>query len=75
MLNMQKQDHIRSDTSVIIKWLKEKYECEIIAFAADVGQGQELDPVREKALKTGASKEPRVKFIGIFSQNYDKFNI
>ena len=44
------------DTSVIIKWLKEQYECEIIAFAADVGQGQELDPVREKALKTGASK-------------------
>ena len=44
------------DTSVIIKWLKEKYGCEIIAFAADVGQGQELDPVREKALKTGASK-------------------
>ena len=44
------------DTSVIIKWLKEKYNCEIIAFAADVGQGQELDPVREKALATGASK-------------------
>ncbi len=44
------------DTSVIIKWLKEKYDSEIIAFAADVGQGQELDPVREKALATGASK-------------------
>ena len=44
------------DTSVIIKWLKEQYGCEIIAFAADVGQGQELDPVREKALATGASK-------------------
>ena len=44
------------DTSVIIKWLKEKYGCEIIAFAADLGQGQELDPVREKALATGASK-------------------
>ena len=44
------------DTSVIIKWLKEMYSCEIIAFAADVGQGQELDPVREKALATGASK-------------------
>ena len=44
------------DTSVILKWLKEKYGCEIIAFAADVGQGQELDPVREKALATGASK-------------------
>jgi argininosuccinate synthase len=44
------------DTSVIIKWLKEKYDAEIIAFAADVGQGQELDPVREKALATGASE-------------------
>ena len=44
------------DTSVIIKWLKEKYDAEIIAFAADVGQGQELDPVREKAFATGASE-------------------
>lgn len=44
------------DTSVIIQWLKEQYDCEIIAFAADVGQGQELEPVREKALATGASK-------------------
>lgn len=44
------------DTSVIIQWLKEKYDCEIIAFSADVGQGEELEPVREKALKTGASK-------------------
>jgi len=44
------------DTSVIIKWLKEQYDCEIVAFAADVGQGQELEPVREKALATGASK-------------------
>jgi len=44
------------DTSVIIKWLKEQYDCEIIAFAADVGQGAELEPVREKALATGASK-------------------
>jgi len=44
------------DTSVIIKWLKEKYDAEIIAFAADLGQGQELDPVREKAFATGASE-------------------
>jgi argininosuccinate synthase len=44
------------DTSVIIKWLKEKYNCEIIAFCADIGQGAELAPVREKALATGASK-------------------
>ena len=44
------------DTSVIIKWLKEKYDAEIVAFAADVGQGQELDSVREKAFATGASE-------------------
>ncbi|MFQ5716229.1 MAG: argininosuccinate synthase [Nitrospinales bacterium] len=44
------------DTSVIIKWLKEKYDCEIVAFSADIGQGEELEPLREKALKTGASK-------------------
>ena len=44
------------DTSVIIQWLKEQYDCEIIAFCADVGQGEELDPVREKALATGAAK-------------------
>ncbi len=44
------------DTSVIIKWLIERYECEVIAYSADIGQGEELDPVREKALKTGASK-------------------
>ena len=44
------------DTSVILKWLQETYQCEVIAFAADLGQGEELDPVREKGLKTGASK-------------------
>ena len=44
------------DTSIIIRWLKEKYGCEIVAFSADVGQGQELDSVRERALKTGASE-------------------
>jgi len=44
------------DTSVILKWLIETYQCEVIAFCADLGQGEELAPVREKALKTGASK-------------------
>ncbi|NLY90602.1 MAG: argininosuccinate synthase [Firmicutes bacterium] len=44
------------DTSIIIPWLKENYGCEVIAYAADVGQGEELAPLREKALKTGASK-------------------
>ncbi|MDR2091046.1 MAG: argininosuccinate synthase [Clostridiales bacterium] len=44
------------DTSIIIPWLLENYDCEVIAVAGDVGQGGELDPVREKALKSGASK-------------------
>ena len=45
------------DTSVIIPWLKEHYDnCEVIAVCADVGQGDELHGVREKALKSGASK-------------------
>lgn len=44
------------DTSIIIPWLKENYDCEVIAMAADVGQGEELDPLNEKAIKTGASK-------------------
>lgn len=45
------------DTSVIIPWLKEKYNnCEVIAVTADLGQGDELDPVHDKALKSGASK-------------------
>lgn len=45
------------DTSIIIPWLKEQYEgCEVIAVAADVGQGAELAGLEEKALKTGASK-------------------
>lgn len=44
------------DTSVIITWLRETYGCEVIAFTADIGQGEELGPLREKAIKTGASK-------------------
>lgn len=44
------------DTSVILRWLIETYRAEVIAFCADLGQGEELEPVREKALKTGASK-------------------
>lgn len=44
------------DTSVAIKWLKEKYRVEIIAFCADIGQGEDFDRIKEKALMTGASK-------------------
>ena len=45
------------DTSAIIPWLKENYDCEVVAFAADVGQGdEELEGLKEKAIATGASE-------------------
>ncbi|GIW43615.1 MAG: argininosuccinate synthase [Candidatus Binatia bacterium] len=44
------------DTSVILRWLVDTYGCEVIAFCADLGQGEELAPVEEKARRTGASK-------------------
>jgi argininosuccinate synthase len=44
------------DTSIIIPWLKENYNCEVVAIAADVGQGEELDGLREKAVATGAAE-------------------
>jgi len=44
------------DTSVILKWLIQTYRCEVVAFAADVGQGDELNRVEKNALKTGATK-------------------
>src|SRR5574341_2185990 len=43
------------DTSVILRWLIETYKCEVVAYCADLGQGEELIPVRDKALRTGAS--------------------
>ena len=44
------------DTSIIIPWLKDHYDCEVIAFVADVGQGDDLEAVVNKAYGTGASK-------------------
>lgn len=44
------------DTSVIVTWLRNNYDCEVICFTADLGQEEELDGLEEKALKTGASK-------------------
>src|SRR5262252_8174511 len=44
------------DTSIIIPWLKENYSCDVIAMIADVGQGDDIDAVVEKAHKTGAAK-------------------
>ena len=42
------------DTSVILKWLGETYQCPVIAYAADLGQGDSMEEIREKALRTGA---------------------
>jgi len=61
VIEMQKEKIILAysgglDTSIIIPWLKENYDYEVIAMAADVGQGEELEPLNEKAIKTGASK-------------------
>jgi argininosuccinate synthase len=44
------------DTSVILRWLKEEYGSEVVAFCADLGQGEDLQAVKQKALRTGASK-------------------
>ncbi len=44
------------DTSVMLRWLKERYGCEVVCYCADVGQGEELSGLEEKALATGASK-------------------
>src|SRR5258706_8193407 len=44
------------DTSVMLRWLKEKYQCEIVCYCADVGQGAEMEGLEEKAKATGASK-------------------
>ena len=41
------------DTSVIVKWLQEKYQCEVVTFTADIGQGEEIDSARQKAEKLG----------------------
>ena len=44
------------DTSVMLRWLKERYACEVVCYCADVGQGEEMSGLEEKALATGASK-------------------
>jgi len=45
------------DTSVILKWLQDTYRCEVVTFTADLGQGEELEPARQKALKFGIKAE------------------
>ncbi len=58
------------DTSIIIPWLKENYGCEVIAVAADVGQGKELSGLNEKAIKTGASKLYIEDLVDVFCDEY-----
>jgi len=45
------------DTSVILKWLQDRYQCEVVTFTADLGQGEELEPARQKALQLGIKPE------------------
>lgn len=45
------------DTSIILKWLQDEFECEVVTFTADIGQGEELEPARKKALELGIKPE------------------
>ena len=58
------------DTSIILKWLVEEYQCEVIAYSADLGQGEELDFIPEKAKKTGASKSYIVDLKEEFTRDF-----
>ena len=60
------------DTSVILKWLQTEYDCEVVTYTADLGQGEELGPARDKALQLGIKPENifiddvREEFVGDF---------
>lgn len=58
------------DTSVAIKWLKDTYGCEVVAFYADVGQGENIKSIKEKALKTGASRVYSIDLKEEFVRDY-----
>ena len=44
------------DTSIIVKWLQDVYQCEVVAFTADIGQGEEVEPARAKAEAMGLTE-------------------
>ena len=58
------------DTSVILKWLKEKYNCEVVTFTADIGQGEEIEPAREKAKSAGVKEIFIENLQEEFAKNY-----
>ncbi len=58
------------DTSVIVKWLRETYDAEIVTFAADIGQEEELRGLPQKAKKTGASKHHTLDLVEEFARDF-----
>ena len=58
------------DTSVILKWLQDTYQCEVVTFTADIGQGEEVEPARAKAKQFGVKEiyidELREEFVSDF---------
>src|SRR5271169_3945670 len=58
------------DTSVIVKWLRETYDAEIVTFAADIGQEEELRGLPQKARKTGASKHYTLDLVEEFARDF-----
>ena len=56
------------DTSVILKWLQDTYQCEVVTFTADLGQGEELEPARAKALQFGI--KPEIIFIDVLREEF-----
>ena len=58
------------DTSVILQWLREEYQCQVIAFCADLGQGENLKAIRKKAIEIGVSKVYMEDLREIFVKDY-----
>ena len=58
------------DTSVILKWLQEKYQCEVITFTADIGQGEEVEPARKKAELLGVKNIYIENLENVFVKDY-----
>jgi len=67
------------DTSVILKWLQDEYQCEVVTFTADLGQGEELEPARAKAKAAGVKEiyidDVREEFVVGFGQSTDTLTI
>ncbi|MEA3411784.1 MAG: argininosuccinate synthase, partial [Pseudomonadota bacterium] len=58
------------DTSVILKWLRDIYDCEVVTFTADIGQGEEVEPARAKALAMGVDEIYIEDLTGEFVRDY-----